>query len=167
MLLEGSCHCKAVKFRVDSPSPYPYLICYCTICRKTAGGGGYAINLGALSETLEVEGEENISVYQARMWDGEGVDGVEISPGERSFCKLCASALWVYDPRWPDLVHPFASAVDTPLPKPPEKVRMMLNYAAPWCEIPRDANERYFPEFPDESLEDWHRRHGLYDEPRA
>lgn len=165
MLLEGSCHCKSVRFRVDSPSPYPYLICYCTICRKTAGGGGYAINLGALSETLEVEGEENISVYQARMWDHEGADGVEISPGERSFCKLCASALWVYDPRWPDLVHPFASAVDTPLPKPPEYVRMMLNYAAPWGEIPRDTSERHFPEYPDESLEGWHRRHGLYDEP--
>jgi hypothetical protein len=41
----------------------------------------------------------------------------------------------------------------------------MLNYAAPWCEIPHDASERHFPEFPDESLEDWHRRHGLYDEP--
>jgi hypothetical protein len=164
VLLEGSCHCGSIKFRVDSPSPYPYLFCYCTICRKTAGGGGYAINLGALSKTLEVEGEENISVYQARMWDIEAAGRVEISPGERSFCKLCGSVLWVYDPRWPDLVHPFASAIDTPLPKPPEKVRMMLNYAAPWCDIPRDADERHFPEFPDESLEDWHRRHGLYDE---
>jgi hypothetical protein len=164
VLLEGSCHCKSVRFRVDSPSPYPYLICYCTICRKTAGGGGYAINLGARAETLEVEGKENLSVYQARMWDREGADGVEISPGERSFCKLCGSALWVYDPRWPELVHPFASAIDTPLPKPPEKVRMMLNYVAPWCEIPQNQNERHFSEFPDESLEGWHRRHGLYDE---
>jgi hypothetical protein len=165
MLLEGSCHCKAVRFRMDSPSPYPYLICYCSICRKTAGGGGYAINLGARSETLEVEGEESLSVYQARMWDLEGDDEVKISPGERSFCKLCGSALWVYDPRWPELIHPFASAIDTPLPKPPEKVRMMLNYAASWCEIPQAQDERHFPEFPDESLEDWHRRHGLYDEP--
>ena len=165
MLLEGSCHCRAVRFRVDSPSPYPYLLCYCKICRKTAGGGGYAINLGARSESLEVEGEENLSAYQARMWDSEGADGVEISPGERNFCKLCGSALWVYDPRWPELVHPFASAVDPPLPKPPEKVRMMLNYAAHWCEIPSNQNERHFPEFPDESLEDWHRRHGLYDAP--
>jgi hypothetical protein len=163
--LRGSCHCGAVSFRVDSPTPYPYLACYCSICRKTAGGGGYAINLGARSESLEVEGEENISVYQARMWDAEGADGVEISPGERSFCKLCASALWVYDPRWPELVHPFASAVDTPLPRPPEKIRIMLNYAAPWCEIPRAQNERHFSEYPDESLEEWHRRHGLYDEP--
>jgi hypothetical protein len=51
--------------------------------------------------------------------------------------------------------------VDTPLPKPPEKVRMMLNYAASWVEIPADQNERHFPEFPDESLEEWHRRHRL------
>jgi hypothetical protein len=165
VLLEGSCHCRAVRFRVDSPSPYPYLLCYCSICRKTAGGGGYAINLGARSESLEVEGEENLSVYRARMWDSKGADGVEISPGERNFCKLCGSALWVYDPCWPELVHPFASAVDTPLPKSPEKVRVMLNYAAPWCEIPSNQNERHFPEFPDESLEDWHRRHGLYDAP--
>jgi hypothetical protein len=42
---------------------------------------------------------------------------------------------------------------------------MMLNYAAPWCEIPENGDERHFPEFPDESLEDWHRRHGSYDEP--
>ena len=165
MKLRGSCHCRAFRFSLDSPTPYPYQACYCSICRKTAGGGGYAINLGARSESLEVEGEENLSIYQARMWDSEGADGVEISPGERNFCKLCGSALWVYDPRWPELVHPFASAVDTPLPKSPEKVRMMLNYAAHWCEIPSNQNERHFPEFPDESLEDWHRRHGLYDAP--
>jgi hypothetical protein len=165
MLLEGSCHCKSVRFRVDSPSPYPYLICYCSICRKTAGGGGYAINLGARAETLEVQGKENLSVYQARMWQHADTGEMKISPGQRSFCSHCGSALWVFDPRWPELVHPFASAIDTPLPIPPEKVRMMLNHAAPWCEISPNQDKHHFPEFPDDSLEDWHRRHGLYDEP--
>jgi hypothetical protein len=51
MLLEGSCHCGAVSFRVESETPYPYQACYCSICRKTAGGGGYAINLGADANT--------------------------------------------------------------------------------------------------------------------
>jgi hypothetical protein len=117
VLLEGSCHCRAVRFRVESPEPYPFLRCYCSICHKTAGGGGYAINLGALSDTLEIEGERHVSVYQAHI---EG----EQSPARRHFCRTCGSALWVFDPRWPELVHPFASAVDTPLPKPPEGVHI-------------------------------------------
>ena len=164
MELRGSCHCGAVSFRVDSPTPYPYLACYCSICRKTAGGGGYAINLGALSETLEVEGEEHLRVYNARLYDRGGPDEVETSPARRNFCAGCGSFLWVFDPRWPELVHPFASAIDTPLPKPPEKVRIMLDSAAPWCEIPEEgAGEHHFPEYPDKSLEEWHRRHGLYE----
>ena len=164
MLLEGSCHCGAVRFRVESKTPYPYQACYCSICRKTAGGGGYAINLGADAETLEIEGEA-LRVYNAKLYDVGEPEKVETSPAERNFCGLCGSFLWLYDPRWPDLVHPFASAVDTTLPKPPERVRLMLNYAASWCEIPENGNERHFPEFPEESLEEWHRRHNLYDGP--
>jgi len=41
MELEGSCHCGAVRFRVSSGEPCPFNLCYCSICRKTAGGGGY------------------------------------------------------------------------------------------------------------------------------
>ena len=57
MKLEGSCHCGRVRFSVDAYAPVPYLLCYCSICRKTAGGGGYAINLGAKADTLVVTGE--------------------------------------------------------------------------------------------------------------
>lgn len=161
MLLEGSCHCEAVRFSVESATPYPYQACYCSICRKTAGGGGYAINLGADAGTLEVEGRENLRVYNARLYDRGEPDRVPASEAERNFCGLCGSALWLYAPSHPELVHPFASAIDTPLPKPLEKVRLMLDYAAPWCEIPEGAGERHFPEYPEESLEGWHRRRGL------
>ena len=119
MKLEGSCHCKAVRFTVQASSPYPFMRCYCSICRKTAGGGGYAINLGADRRTLTVQGSEHLSVYRARLDDGS------ISSGERNFCRRCGSALWLYDPTWPDLVHPHASAIDTPLPVPPQRVHMM------------------------------------------
>ena len=57
MLLEGSCHCGAVRFSLNTHTPVPYMRCYCSICRKTAGGGGYAINLGGDAATLKVEGE--------------------------------------------------------------------------------------------------------------
>jgi hypothetical protein len=41
----------------------------------------------------------------------------------------------------------------------------MLEFAAPWCEIPEDGSEKHFPRYPNESIEEWHRRHGLHDEP--
>ena len=84
-----------------------------------------------------------------------------MSDARRHFCKLCGSALYVSDPRWPDLVHPFASAIDTALPTPPEVVHMMLDFAVPWAEVPDGPNDRRFAEYPDESIEDWHNRHGL------
>src|ERR671911_411212 len=111
MLLEGSCHCGAVRFRVESETPYPYQACYCSICRKTAGGSGYAINLGADANTLEVEGKENLSVYNAKLYDRGESGEVPASEAERNFRR---SFLWLYDPRWPDLVHPFASAIERP-----------------------------------------------------
>ncbi len=119
MLLEGSCHCGAVRFSLNSHTPVPYMRCYCSICRKTGGGGGYAINLGGDAATLKVDGEADITVYRVRLADGE--DG--LSPARRHFCRLCGSALWVADPRWPELVHPFASAIDTALPRPRRAAR--------------------------------------------
>ncbi len=80
----------------------------------------------------------------------------------RHFCKHCGSALWVFDPRWPDLVHPFASAIDTPLPAPPERVHIMLGSKAGWVEVPPPGpQDPHFEDYPEESLADWHARHGL------
>jgi hypothetical protein len=162
MLLEGSCHCGAVKFTVRSPHPYPFNLCYCSICRKTAGGGGYAINLGAEHESLEVEGREHIREYQSRIRDPETGE-VKISPGRRAFCGECGSALWVWDPRWPELVHPHASAIDTDLPIPPERTHMMLGSKAPWVVVRGDPQDKRFETYPDESLAEWHQRLALED----
>ena len=38
MKLEGSCHCGNVRFRCQAYAPVPFMHCYCSICRKTAGG---------------------------------------------------------------------------------------------------------------------------------
>ena len=56
--LDGSCRCGAISFSVDSHTPYPYQRCYCSICRKSAGGGGYAINIMGLADTLKVKGRK-------------------------------------------------------------------------------------------------------------
>lgn len=162
MKLDGSCHCGRVRFRCEAYAPTPYLRCYCSICRKTAGGGGYAINLGARHDTLEVEGRENLSIYRARIREDDG--SVRHSTGERNFCKHCGSALWLYDPTWPELMHPFASAIDTPLPTPPEVVHILLDSIANWVDVSNGPHDRHFQHYPDLSLEAWHRQHGLLDE---
>ncbi len=160
MKLEGSCHCKSVQFSLESAEPYPFMRCYCSICRKTAGGGGYAINLGGDYRTLQIEGREHLGVYRARMPDDENGNS-QVSDGQRHFCKHCGSALWLWDPNWPDLVHPHASAIDTELPRPPESTHLMLGSKASWVEPQIGPDDRCFAEYPDESLAQWHDRLGL------
>jgi len=75
MLLKGSCHCGAVRFSVQSHQPVPFMRCYCSICRKTAGSGGFAINLGADHATLQVQGREHLSVYRAKLRNGRAQPG--------------------------------------------------------------------------------------------
>lgn len=155
MQLDGSCHCGAVRFRLESHHPYPFMRCYCAICRKTQGGGGYAINLAGDADGMKIEGEENIRVYRARLVDGSR------SAGERRFCGQCGSALWVWDPNWPDLVHPFASAIDTELPKTPETTHIMLGSKASWVAVEAGPDDKCFDEYPEESIAAWHQRLGL------
>ena len=69
MKLKGACHCGKVTFSVSSKHPYPYNLCYCSICRKTAGSGGFVINLNAQYSTLEVTGREHITIYHAKVDD--------------------------------------------------------------------------------------------------
>ena len=155
MKLAGACHCGKVKFELECRHPFPFNLCYCSICRKTAGGGGYAINLGGDAASMQVAGEAYVTVYRATLDDGS------VSPAERRFCRACGTALWVWDPRWPELIHPFASAVDTPLPIPPERTHLMLGSKAEWVEVVPAAHDRCCDEYPEESIAEWHQRLGL------
>lgn len=47
MELQGSCRCGGVRFSCLSKTPVPYMRCYCSICRKVSGSGGFAINIMA------------------------------------------------------------------------------------------------------------------------
>ncbi|MFL6662449.1 MAG: GFA family protein, partial [Rhizobacter sp.] len=108
MHLEGSCHCGAVRFSLEAGSPFPFMHCHCSICRKTAGSGGYGINLGGDAATLKVRGKKHIGIYHAVLRE-PGQRPTRSKAGRR-FCLKCGSPLWLWDPRWPELVHPHASA---------------------------------------------------------
>lgn len=157
MQLKGSCSCGAVKFSLQSSHPYPYQLCYCSICRKTQGGGGFAINLSGDANTLKVKGKEHIKVYQAVVKNPEDKKGKR-SSGERNFCSECGSGLWLYDPSWPDLIYPFASAIDSELPIPPEKTHLMLEFKPKWVKPQKNKKDKSFKRYPKESIADWHKR---------
>lgn len=159
MHLEGSCHCHAVRFSLEADSPVPFMHCHCSICRKTAGAGGFAINLGGDARTLKIRGKKNVGRFHAVLRE-EG-KRPKRSQAERTFCLKCGSALWLWDPRWPELIHPHASAIDTPLPKPPEMAEIMLDFAPEWVDVPKGKEHKHYARFPDESLAQWHKRHGL------
>lgn len=156
MKLKGSCHCGKVKFTVNSENYYPYQFCYCSICRKTQGGGGYSINISALAETLKITGEKYISIYRAKIKNPRKEKYQ--SSAERNFCSKCGSALWLYDPTWPDLLHPFASVIDTPLPKAPEHTHLMLDFKPTWVEIHKAKKDKTFKRYSEESIAQWHER---------
>jgi hypothetical protein len=159
--LEGSCRCGAVRFTCESHTPQPYQLCYCSICRKTAGGGGYAINLGADMRTLKVtDPGKAIGMFRAEI---RGENGrCEVSTGERNFCTRCATALWLFSPEWPELVHPFASAIDSDLPVPPSRVHLMLTFKPGWVEPRIGPDDQAFDLYPEQSIEAWHRSRGLW-----
>lgn len=160
MLLEGSCHCGSIRFSVESAAPVPFMRCYCSICRKTAGGGGYAINLGAATRTMKVRGKRHLGIYRARIADADG-NGRHLSSARRYFCTRCGSALWLWDPTWPELVHPHASAIDTPLPVPPEHVHCLIDSKASWVEVEGKRHDPRFEHYPDMSLAEWHEAKGI------
>jgi hypothetical protein len=164
MHLEGSCHCRKVRFSVEAAEPVPFMRCYCSICRKTAGAGGYAINLGASTHSMKVTGKRYLGIYQALL-PVEGGDETQVSEARRYFCSRCGSALWVWDPRWPELVHPHASAIDTPLPAPPENVHVMLGSKAAWVKVEGNPRDPHFDAYPDVSLAQWHEAKGLRSPP--
>jgi hypothetical protein len=63
--------------------------------------GGLFMLVAADQSTLAVSGEDRITVFHAWIRD-EGTGKISESPGERRFCSVCGSALWVWDPRWPN-----------------------------------------------------------------
>jgi hypothetical protein len=141
--LNASCHCGSVKFRFESSHIHPFLKCYCSVCRKTQGGGGYAIAIDAYASSLKVEGREHIRVYRA-------------STAERHFCGICSSGLWIFHPQEPEMIFPYASAVDTPLPRASDHTHMMTEFNASWSQIVSESHDEFYERFPDESIAQWH-----------
>lgn len=154
MRLDGSCHCGKVGFRVESDTPYPFMFCYCSICRKTAGGP-YGCNIMGKRDTLRVTGKRWLRAFHAIV-RGPGRRPYR-SGGTRSFCTRCGTQLFVLDQRWPEGVWPNAAVIDTKLPTPRSRVHIMTHFKPAWVPIAgRGPRYRGYPKL---SIAEWHERH--------
>ncbi|MDJ0786137.1 MAG: GFA family protein [Myxococcota bacterium] len=73
----GRCLCGAVELTASQIEPHIHA-CHCSMCRRWSGGPALAVTVGS----LEIRGEENVSVYDSSPW------------AERAFCKLCGTNLF-------------------------------------------------------------------------
>jgi hypothetical protein len=147
--LEGTCECRAIRFEVSSSTPFPYRICYCRRCRKTAGSVGAAANILADAGSLRVEGGPPARYEHP------------VEPVITSFCPTCGTALFLEIRGWPQWVYPFASAVDTELPRPPHLVHVRTDERPAWVPPIGSADDPWYETNTDESMAEWHARLGL------
>jgi len=145
-----------VRLTVEAPHPYPFMLCYCSICRKTTGGP-YGCNSMGRRDTLRVTGKKALKSYHAVIRNPG--KRAEKSSGTRWFCGACGTHLYALDDRWPDGVWPNAGAIDTPLPVPPQYVHLMLRFKPKWVQV--SGRGPRFQVFPKLGIADWHERHGL------
>lgn len=69
--------------------------------------------------------------------------------------------LWLWDHHWPELIHPFAPAIDTELPVPDEMVCIMDSSKPAYVRWP-EGKKTVHKWYGNESLEEWHKKHNLY-----
>jgi len=129
-LLQGSCECGAVRYRV--PDAFEYALnCHCHDCRAATGGAFKPLG-GIRRERLEVE---------------RGADGLLIVGGDTDHharCAACGSLLWSVV-REGEYVHvAYGSLDDAPSLRP--TMHIWVSEKAPWYEIADDLPQ--YAEFP-------------------
>ena len=155
--LVGSCQCGKVEFSVSSETPVPFMFCYCSICRKTAGSA-FGCNIMGIAETLRVRGKRYLRSYHARI--REVGKPTLLSHAERWFCAECGTHLYLSDSRWPTGVWPYASAIDTRLPEPRHPISIMTKFKPSWAPKWLLQQGKCYLRYPELSIAAWHEQEG-------
>ena len=69
--------------------------------------------------------------------------------------------LWLWDKTWPELIHPFASAIDTDLLAPEEMVCVKADSKPDWVRWP-EGKKSIHEHYGEASIESWHKQQGLF-----
>ncbi|KAI8872650.1 hypothetical protein GQ42DRAFT_65318 [Ramicandelaber brevisporus] len=135
---EGSCACGSVHYTAETDTPAPYLKCYCSICRKSAGSGGYAVFIRTLGSKFNItSGHASIGHYRAAKDSSLPKDKQELFPLSRSYCTECGTYLFFrhFENREEGEVYLFASSIDNvkDVPVAPVSYHIFLAGAPEWA----------------------------------
>src|SRR5689334_12051273 len=122
-MLEGSCLCGAVRYRIDGELG-PILCCHCSMCRK-AQGSAFGANAAVPAAAFRiVQGEDALRAYRS-------------SPKkERVFCGTCGSPIFSRRDGATD-VRVRIGTLDTPITARPT-AHIFVGSKATWWEITDD-----------------------------
>ncbi|KAI0047914.1 hypothetical protein FA95DRAFT_1558577 [Auriscalpium vulgare] len=85
-----------------------------------------------------------------------------IASSERNFCSKCSAMLWLWDETWPELLHPFASAIDSPELQDPEEILCLkLDSKPAYVRLP-EGPKKVYDGYPPSTIESWHKDHNEY-----
>ena len=131
-MIEGSCHCGAVRYRINGELQ-GFVHCHCTTCRKI-NGTVYGSSAMAAGGALEVtKGEDDLERYES-------------NPGKRRcFCRRCGSHVFAYWEKTPETAIVRVGTLDSDpgvLPQAHIWVSHRADWAASQDDLPR------FPEAP-------------------
>jgi hypothetical protein len=103
-MLEGGCHCRAVRYQVEGPTAH-VVLCHCSDCRRHAGAP--AVSWAAVkADQLDVTGD--VATYASS------------EHGRRQFCGACGTGLfYINDVALPGLVDIQTATLDDPDAMPP------------------------------------------------
>ena len=102
---EGSCQCGKVRFRLRSAHPYPFNVCYCEICRKTAGAGGFRDQPQRRLRHARGRGPRTHHDLPREGSRRRIRRDAHRAAGNATSCSICGSMLWLWAPDWPELIH--------------------------------------------------------------
>lgn len=120
-MIEGSCLCGGIKYRLDEAGAILINHCHCSRCRK-ASGAEYATMLHVVASYFEwISGEDLITAYES-------------APGNfRTFCRVCGSMAPVEREQNDSVSVPVGSLDGDPGIRP--AAHLFVGSKAPWHEI--------------------------------
>jgi len=163
MKLEGSCHCGAVKFTVQSHTPYPYMRCYLLDLPQDRWRRRLRDQHHGPRRSRSPCAARNSSACFARaIRDKANPPRHALGRSPALLCENAAGALWVWDPALDGLGVPVRvgdrHTVTEAAGGAGDHARLRRAVGGA---IPKGRGHTHFGEYPEEGIADWHAKRGL------